>query len=248
MPVVAAPEANLLAQFAQVRRQTMDLVTPLSAEDMMVQAAPHASPTKWHLAHTTWFFETFLLMEQPGYEPFDPGFAFLFNSYYNALGERIVRSHRSLLSRPSLDEVFRYRDHVDSRMQQMLTDSEMTRDQRDRILIGLNHEQQHQELILTDIKQAFGDHPLHPAYRKGKSSHSHPEDGPATWIGHPGGLVSIGHVGSRFAYDNESPRHQVFLRPFRLSSALVTCGDYLEFIQDDGYARPELWLSDGWDA
>jgi ergothioneine biosynthesis protein EgtB len=236
----------LLAHFDDVRRLTLRLCEPLSVEDMNVQSMPCASPAKWHLAHTTWFFETFLLAEHlPGYRLYDPRFGYLFNSYYNAIGDRVARHQRGLLSRPGVGEVLAYRDHVDQAMRRLLHEpgpaiAELAR-------LGLEHEQQHQELLLTDIKHALASNPLRPAYQPG------PEDStgelPAMrWLGHPGGLCWIGHAGTGFAFDNESPRHQTFVQPFRLGSRLLSCGEYLAFMQAGGYDDPSLWLSDGWDA
>lgn len=235
---------DLLTFYDEVRRLTRSLCEPLSAEDMLVQSMPRASPTKWHLAHTTWFFETFLLAGSAGYEPFDPRFGFLFNSYYNAVGERIPRPRRGLLSRPTLDEVMRYRDEVDAAMRRLIASG---RPDAGRVVLGLHHEQQHQELILTDIKHAFAANPLRPAYRSRSTTLAGIASRP-DWLPHPGGLVEVGHDGESFAFDNESPRHPVYLRPFRVASRLVTCGEWLAFLDDRGYERPELWLSDGWDA
>jgi ergothioneine biosynthesis protein EgtB len=203
---------------------------------------PDASPVKWHLAHTSWFFETVLLGRRPGYKPFDPSFAYLFNSYYEALGPRHPRPQRGMLTRPSLDEVMAYRAHVDAAMESVIAaDAEAF---QQTLILGLHHEEQHQELILTDIKHAFFANPLLPAYGR--------DAPPATgatelaWRGHPGGLVEIGHQGEHFAFDNETPRHVVMLRPFRIASRPVSNGEYLDFIADGGYRRPEFWLSDGW--
>src|SRR5690349_18826122 len=214
---------------------------------------PDASPTKWHLAHTSWFFETFVL-GPAGVPPLDPAYGYLFNSYYEALGERHARPRRGLLSRPSLDEVRRYRRHVDEAVARALEGGGL--DARAAFIaeLGLHHEQQHQELILTDIKHALGSNPLQPAYAAPRP-HAAPAAAPRPpgWIDHAGGLVEIGAAeagapGVPFAFDNESPRHQVFLRPFRLADRLVTCGEYRAFVDDGGYRRPELWLSDGWAA
>jgi ergothioneine biosynthesis protein EgtB len=235
---------DLLTSYDEVRRLTRSLCEPLTAEDMLVQSMPQASPTKWHLAHTSWFFETFLLAGAADYEPFDPRFGFLFNSYYNALGDRIPRFQRGLLSRPTLDEVMRYRGEVDAAMRRLIASGHAD---AGRVVLGLHHEQQHQELLLTDIKHAFAANPLRPAYRErpGKLAGIASR---ADWLAHPGGLVEVGHAKKGFAFDNESPRHQVYLGPFRIASRLVTCGEWLAFQDDRGYERPELWLSDGWDA
>src|SRR5262252_402044 len=241
---------GLARRFVEVRRQTDSLAEPLSAEDCQVQSMPDASPTKWHLAHTSWFFETFVLQGTP----LEPAFQYLFNSYYEAVGPRHPRPARGLLTRPSLDEVRRYRRRIDDRMLERI-ERGVAGDVRARIVLGLNHEQQHQELILTDIKHLFGSNPNAPAYRRGPvpAAERAPAAGaPALeWIGHPGGVTEIGVAGpgadgEPFAFDNESPKHQVMLRPYALASRLVTCGEYRAFIGDGGYRRPELWLSDGW--
>ena len=236
---------SLAAQFRTVRGMTEWLASPLTAEDQQIQSMPDASPTKWHLAHTTWFFETVVL--QPyceGYRSFDPSYHYLFNSYYEALGARHPRPKRGLLSRPSAREILEYRDHVDDALEQFIGKIADLRVAQ-LVQLGLHHEQQHQELILTDIKHAFFQNPLRPAYAAHRLQTVQPA--PAMeWIAHPGGKVEIGHTGEGFAFDNEGPRHDVLLRPFRLASRPVTCGEYMNFMQDGGYTRPELWLSDGW--
>jgi ergothioneine biosynthesis protein EgtB len=240
---------GLVRRYLEVRRQTEQLCQPLSAEDCQVQSMPDASPAKWHLAHTSWFFETFVV----GGEPMAAAFGYLFNSYYEALGPRHQRAARGLLSRPSLDEVRDYRRRVDdamlARFERGLDDGACAR-----AVLGLAHEEQHQELILSDVKHLLGANPMAPAYRRQPrqppSGRGGARDGLA-WIAQPGGVVEIGAdapgpTGEPFAFDNESPRHQVLLRPYALASRLVTCGEYRAFIQDGGYRRPELWLSDGW--
>jgi ergothioneine biosynthesis protein EgtB len=221
------------------------LARPLSAEDQMVQSMPDASPTKWHLAHTSWFFETFLLApRQAGYRAFDPRFAFLFNSYYEGIGPRIARDSRGLLSRPSLEEVAAYRRHVDDAMTRLL---EAGGGEPALVELGLHHEQQHQELILTDIKHALAANPLSPPYRAAPAvERSLSPPGEPQFRRHDGGLVWIGHEGPGFAFDNEGPRHRCFLRPFAIADRPVTCGEYLRFMRDGGYQRADLWLSDGW--
>ncbi|HEY1706784.1 MAG TPA: ergothioneine biosynthesis protein EgtB [Rhizomicrobium sp.] len=240
------PEPRSLgAQFRDVRSMTEWLACPLTAEDQSIQSMPDASPTKWHLAHTTWFFETVVLLPYcEGYRAFNPKFHYLFNSYYEALGARHPRPQRGMLSRPSAREILQYRDHVDAALEKFIpkiTDARIAH----LVTLGLHHEQQHQELILTDIKHAFFQNPLHPAYvahRLQTVRHA-----PAmTWIDRPGGVVEIGHGGEGFAFDNEGPRHQVLLQPYRIASRPVTCNEYRNFIEDGGYARPEFWLSDGW--
>jgi ergothioneine biosynthesis protein EgtB len=229
-----------------VRRQTVTLAEPLSAEDQLVQSMPDASPTKWHLAHTTWFFETFIL--QPNaktYQPFDPQFTYLFNSYYKQLQGHPIRANRGLMSRPTLEEVAEYRRHVDHWMNEFLA-GEVGGDVQDLIELGLNHEQQHQELIVTDIKHALWSNPLRPSYLP---SHAVPagQASAMSWMTFEEGIYEIGHVGGGFAFDNESPRHKLYVQPFRLATRLVSNAEYLEFMNDGGYCRPELWLSDGWE-
>jgi ergothioneine biosynthesis protein EgtB len=248
-PRTAAPAppngAALIDEYRSVRARTEELCEPLETEDYVIQSMPDASPVKWHLAHTSWFFETFLLAPHvPGYRPFDPDFNFLFNSYYNAVGPRWQRDRRGALSRPTVAEVFRYRAHVDEHMDELLR--RLPAGAAPTVALGLNHEQQHQELILTDLKHALCANPLRPVYAPAAM----PKGGPARrrWVEFRGGLVWLGHDGRGFAFDNEGPRHQVFVRPFCLMSHPVTCGEYRDFISDSGYERPDLWLSDGWAA
>jgi ergothioneine biosynthesis protein EgtB len=248
--ILTGPEvqagADLARQFCSVRQQTETLCEPLTPEDMMVQSCAEASPAKWHLAHTTWFFETFLLAEfLPGYRPFHSDFIWLFNSYYNSVSDQPLKKLRGSFSRPSLAEILDYRRHVEDAMVRLIEGSLM-KDARQRVVLGLHHEQQHQELLAYDIKNAFWANPLHPAYRAGELPASRASR--VSWIGHGGGLVETGYGGEGFCFDNEQPRHKVFLEPFELASRLVTCGEYLEFISDGGYERPELWLSEGWDT
>ena len=236
----AALPADAPDAYARVRRSSEALAAPLSAEDSAVQSMPDASPVKWHLAHTTWFFETVVLARVPGYRVFDPAFAYLFNSYYEGLGPRHPRPRRGLLTRPSLEQVKAYRSHVDAAMEAVCGDEDL----QPLITLGLHHEQQHQELILTDIKHAFFANPLLPAYRE--AAQQRPGTKALEWIGHPGGIVPIGHAGEDFAFDNEGPPHQALLRPFRIASRPVTNGEYRTFIADGGYRRAEFWLSEGW--
>ncbi len=251
VPACDPADVDALAErFARVRLFTEELARPLSPEDCGLQSMPDASPTKWHLAHTTWFFEA-LVLGPAGEPPFDPAFAYLFNSYYEALGPRHARPRRGMLSRPSLAEVLAYRADVDRRVRALL--GRLGGGSHPELLplveLGLHHEQQHQELLLTDIKHAFGESPLHPAYRTAAKREAVAAGTPALgWIEHAGGLCAVGHAGAGFAFDNEEPRHPVHLGAFRLADRLVTCGELLEFIADRGYARPELWLSDGWAA
>jgi len=229
----------------------MSLCEPLTPEDMMVQSCPEASPAKWHLAHTSWFFESFILAEfAPGYRVFNPDFAWLFNSYYQSFSAFPEKRLRSSFSRPRLDEIVRYRAHVDEAIESLLeggADPEALK----RIELGVNHEEQHQELLLTDILHAFFTNPLRPAYMPDAA---HPTSQKRD-VGHPirylqfeGGLKEAGHAGEGFCYDNELPRHKVWLEPYSLADRLVTCGEYSAFIEDGGYQRAELWLSDGWYA
>jgi ergothioneine biosynthesis protein EgtB len=239
-----APTVLTLADFyRQVRAASESLAAPLSAEDCTIQSMPDASPVKWHLAHTSWFFETMVLEGRPGYRPYDARYSYLFNSYYETLGPRHPRPRRGLLTRPTLDEIKAYRAHVDAAMRPVLEETP-DEDLQDRIVLGLQHEQQHQELILTDIKHAFFANPLLPAYDAALPE-AHLERA-LEWRAHPGGLVEIGHQDTSFAFDNERPRHAVMLRPFRIASRPVCNGEYLAFIEDGGYRRPEFWLSDGW--
>jgi ergothioneine biosynthesis protein EgtB len=240
------PEFDLAGQFCNVRQQTEKLCEPLTPEDMMVQSCPEASPAKWHLAHTTWFFETFLLSEfLPGYRPFHPDFIWLFNSYYNTVSDQPLKKLRGSFSRPMLGEILEYRRHVESAMKRLI-EGGPAEDVRRRVVLGLHHEQQHQELLAYDIKNAFWSNPLHPAYREGELLES--KAGALSWVGHEGGLAEIGHGGEGFCFDNEQPRHRVFLEPFELASRLATCGEYLDFMRDGGYERAELWLQEGWDT
>jgi ergothioneine biosynthesis protein EgtB len=244
--IAEAQDASRLAgRYGDVRSFTELLAEPLSAEDQTVQTMPDVSPTKWHRAHTTWFFETFVLGEhRPGYEPFDPDYGFLFNSYYEAVGPRHPRPQRGVLSRPGIADIARYRAAVDASMCELLlggVDDAVA----DLVVLGLNHEQQHQELLLMDIKHVLGANPLFPAYVQAPALVPRPTP-VARWIEHPGGVVSVGHEGGSFSFDNETPRHETLLTPFALRSTLVTCGEWLEFIADGGYERPELWMSDGW--
>ena len=245
-------DVPLAEAYAAVRRLTEALAAPLSPEDQVVQSMPDASPAKWHLAHTTWFFETFLLLPYlPGWRVFDERWGFLFNSYYEAVGARHPRPQRGLLTRPSVAEVARYRAAVDVAMAELLS-APARRDCPDvaaLVRLGINHEQQHQELLLTDILHAFSCNPLRPSYR---SFHADPplaaapSAAPLAFVAFPGGLREIGADGRSFAFDNESPCHTVYLRPFRLAERPVSNGDWLAFIDGGGYLRPELWLSDGW--
>jgi ergothioneine biosynthesis protein EgtB len=244
-PADLSAAADLETAYTAVRRQTEALCAPLATEDYVIQSMPEASPVKWHLAHTSWFFETFLLQPSlAGYRPFHPEFAFLFNSYYEAVGPRWPRTARGLLSRPTVAEVYRYRAYVDEHMARVLRLADPSI--RAVVSLGLNHEQQHQELILTDLKHAWAANPLHPVYRKAVSVGGDPPH--QVWVSFPEGLAWVGHDGTGFAFDNELPRNRVFLNGFQMSNRLVTNAEYLMFMAEDGYGRSELWLSDGWAA
>ena len=241
---------ELLTLFLGVREQTDCLCEPLAVEDHQLQSMPDCSPPKWHLAHTTWFFETFVLRErEKDFQPHHPLFHFLFNSYYEAEGPRWPRAQRGQLSRPTVEEVRQYREAVNRRMAGLLeTVSTATFEEIRPILeLGLHHEQQHQELLLTDLKHAFAQNPLRPVYRQGHPVHASAASACHTgWIEQPGGMVWIGHRGPGFAFDNEAPRHQQFLRPFRIADKPVSNGEFQAFLRAGGYERPEFWLSDGW--
>lgn len=240
------PAPALRARYERVRAQSLALAAPLSEADAQVQSMPDASPTKWHLAHTTWFFETFLLERlEPGFAPHHPAFRVLFNSYYQGVGEQHPRPQRGLLTRPGLAEVLAYRRAVDERMAGLLA-RELGRDALALVELGLQHEQQHQELILTDLKHLLGSNPLDPAYRAAPAPPAHAA-APTGWCAFEGSRVAIGHDGTGFAFDNESPRHEVLLRPYALADRLVTQGEWLAFIDDGGYADPRWWLASGWD-
>ena len=242
---------SLLERFQTVRAATLSFVAPLSPEDLMVQSSPDASPGKWHLAHTTWFFETFVLREfVAGYQPFHPDFLWLFNSYYNSLGDMPEKKLRASFSRPPLDTILAYRTHVDSCIASLLSHS-VDDDAVRRISLGLEHEQQHLELLATDIKHALFTNPLHPAYLEAPALDPSGIAPPLDWITFNPGLTEIGVTPdpaalNSFAFDNETPRHAVYIAPFALGSRLVTCAEYLAFIDDGAYTRPELWLSEGW--
>ena len=242
----AATAPSLVGRYTVVREQTERLCEPLATEDFVVQSMEDVSPTKWHLAHTSWFFETFILRPHlHGYAELDPAYAFLFNSYYTQAGERHCRAQRGYISRPTVSEIFAYRRHVDEAMARLLGSMRPDDAVADLVELGLHHEQQHQELMLTDIKHVFSVNPLRPVYRERAPARLR-DAAPLEWIEFDGGLNEIGHTGTGFSYDNERPRHRVYVQPFRLASRLVTNGEYLAFMQDGGYRRPELWLSLGW--
>ncbi|WP_309606940.1 ergothioneine biosynthesis protein EgtB [Phenylobacterium sp.] len=247
-PLAGAPASVLaspLDRYRAVRHASLALTRSLTAEDQLAQSMPDASPTKWHLAHTTWFFETFLLAPHlPGYRAFDPRFAYLFNSYYEALGPRQPRPERGLLTRPSLDDVIAYRAHVDHGVERLLAVG--AADLADLLDLGLAHEEQHQELILMDILHLFAQSPLCPAYAPPRAAPAAAAVRPAGFVAFEGGLVEVGHPGPGFAFDNEGPRHKVWLEPFALADRLVSNAEWLAFMADGGYRRAELWLSEGW--
>jgi len=244
------PREGLADRFDAVRTGTGKLVEGLRAEDMVVQSMPDASPAKWHLAHTTWFFEEFVLApDLPGYRRFHPDYAYLFNSYYEQIGERHARPMRGMLTRPGVHEVRAFREHVDAAMARLMDVADGALWQRVAPLIelGLHHEQQHQELLLTDLLHLFSLNPLAPAYRAPAPRESIAAPG-ADWVVFDGGIHTIGHDGQGFAFDHESPRHEVLLRPFKLASRPVSNGQWQNFIADGGYDNAALWLSDGWTA
>jgi ergothioneine biosynthesis protein EgtB len=254
-PVAPSPSRGadgpaLAARFAEVRAHSLALAAPLSAEDQCVQSMADASPTKWHLAHTSWFFEAVVLSTQAGYHCFDSRWLHLFNSYYESLGTRHPRPQRGMLTRPSLAEVHAYRAHVDSAIEALVAAAE---DQTwagiaPLLELGLHHEQQHQELILTDILHALSCNPLLPAYAPAEppALRLAAAPPPLRWFQGPEDAVEIGHAGQEFAFDNETPRHRTWLQSYRIADRLVTCGEFAEFIADGGYRTPSLWLSDGW--
>ncbi len=235
----------LAERFCQTRALTIALIAPLAAEDCVVQSMPDASPAKWHLAHTTWFFEQFVLgPHAPAYREFDPRFGYLFNSYYETVGDRHRRAERGLLTRPTLEDVRAYRDSVDEGVLDLLahgTSAEVAA----LIELGLHHEQQHQELLLTDLKHLLSCNPLRPTYRE--LDVSEPADlEPLLFYQCPEGIYEIGHSGSAFSFDNETPRHRVFLAPFALAHRPISNAEYRDFIRDGGYTKAPLWMSDGW--
>jgi len=243
--VVPLSRKDLVASFRNTRNLSNTLAAPLSPEDQVVQAMPDASPTKWHLAHVTWFFETFILLpHSPNYIVFNETFTFLFNSYYEAVGARHARTDRGLLTRPSLDEVMRYRQHVDAGMENLLAHGLCDGQVKKLTELGINHEQQHQELMLMDILNLFSRNPLRPPYAATMLTFS-VGSGRENWLEFEGGLYEIGFNGTGFAFDHEGPRHKVYVKPFLIANALVTNREWLEFMADGGYERSELWLSDG---
>ena len=246
---VDSADRHLHRRLFETRAHSLALASPLTAEDMTVQASEDASPTKWHLAHVTWFFENFVLKPHlAGYRIFDESFNYCFNSYYEALGPRHPRPKRGLLTRPSSAEVMAYRSHVDEALQRLLQNGEALHGDAARLIeIGINHEQQHQELLLTDILALFAASPLRPAYQSADHLSSNQQtDDTLGWIDVGGGIAPVGHSGEGYAWDNEGPAHQALIHPFRIADRLVTNAEWLEFMQDGGYSTPSLWLADGW--
>ncbi len=237
---------SLSRRYEATRRFTERLRGPLSAEDCTIQSMPDASPAKWHLAHTSWFFDTFVLKTlAPERAPFDPAFEHLFNSYYNSVGAQFTRAHRGLVTRPGLARVEEYRAWVDDQMGEALRSGRIQGAMTDVVRLGIEHEQQHQELLLMDILHGFSMNPTYPAYAS-RAPNGSGEPAALGWVAHAGGALHVGHDGQGFGFDNEGPRHAVQLTPFELGSRLVTNAEYLEFMDDGGYSDPLLWLSDGW--
>ena len=239
----------LMERYAQVRGVSCALAEPLSPEDAQVQPVAFVSPTKWHLAHTTWFFETFLLLPHlAGYKPLDPAYSTLYNSYYNSVGAQFPQAKRGLISRPTLGQVLKYRRHVDQAMESLWREAseEAKAKLQELVEIGLHHEQQHQELLLMDIKYVLSCNPLFPAYQPPKPAAAPTEGRPMAWLTVKEGVYSIGHQSPGFAYDNEGPAHPEYVHATQIADRLVTAKEYLEFIEDGGYSSPQVWLSDGW--
>ena len=243
---VISPTLPLTERFLAVRRLTDLLAGRLSAEDQTPQSMPDASPTKWHRAHVTWFFEEFILKADPGYREYDPSFCYLFNSYYEAVGARHPRPQRGLVTRPGVADVTSYREYVDECLVGALEEGRLDEDARTLVELGCNHEQQHQELLLMDIKHLFSTHAFSPAYVDRPADDLSAAPAVQSWRSIRGGVVEVGHDGAGFAYDNEGPRHRVYLEDFEIAERAVTNAEWLEFMADGGYERPDLWLSDGW--
>jgi len=232
-------------QFKEVRSYTEELCENLETEDFVIQAIEEVSPTKWHLGHTTWFFEAFVLKEhQPGYKEYHPHFNYLFNSYYNGKGDRTARDQRGLMTRPTVKEIFAYRDYVNEAMRQFFEEREIDEKLSELVVLGLNHEQQHQELLITDLKYNLSLNPLHP---KVLDKGEYPSSKPLGWVEMDEGLYEIGFKDQGFSYDNEHSRHKVYLESYQISTSLVTNGEFLDFIENGGYQNHNLWHSEGWD-
>ena len=237
-------EQSVAESFRRVRAFSEVIAAPLSPEDCVIQTMPDVSPTRWHLAQTTWFFETFVLKPRGDYQVFSADYEYLFNSYYNSVGKQFPRHQRGLLSRPTVSEVLEYRSYVDAHVGDLVASGELTDQQCGVIELGLNHEQQHQELMLTDIKHVLACNPLFPVYRPTEMGVSEPQE--SSFRDFAGGIHQLGHEGQGFAFDNESPRHRVLLDDYQLAERLVTTGEYLAFMEDGGYQDPSYWLSLGW--
>jgi ergothioneine biosynthesis protein EgtB len=241
------PEQDLLAFYREVRAYTEHLCEPLEIEDYIPQPIVDVSPAKWNIAHTTWFFEEMVLKKYlPRYKAFDKNFGFLFNSYYNSIGERTHRDHRGDLSRPTVNQVFEFRRHVDEKMAELIA-AGLNDEARGLITLGLNHEQQHQELLVTDVKYTFSVNPLFPAYREHYAPEERHESTSAGPIEIQGGIFEIGYAGDKFCFDNELARHKIWLDDFSIADRLVTNGEFIEFIESGGYRDHGLWHSDGWE-
>ncbi|MBC7922600.1 MAG: ergothioneine biosynthesis protein EgtB [Ferruginibacter sp.] len=238
---------QLKERYQRVRRQSARICQPLEEEDYVVQPTGDVSPPKWHLGHTTWFFETFILSRQPGYRVFHPDYNYLFNSYYESIGARVVRTDRGNMSRPAVRDIYAYRAHVDEAMANFLeSEAAETTEVRNLVELGFQHEQQHQELLVTDIQYILGHNPLFPVYAPLPPSAESPEDALETYSGVSEGVYPIGYGGDGFCFDNERGVHNVFLHPFRVANRLVTNGEYLQFMADGGYADFSHWLQEGW--
>jgi ergothioneine biosynthesis protein EgtB len=250
-PTLTSDRTGLATRYREIRRVTEELCAPLETEDYVVQSMPDASPAKWHLAHTTWFFEALVLGPGvPGLANTPSKYSYIFNSYYHSLGERIPRADRGVLARPTVAEVYRYRAAIDAEMYRFFdrAGDDVLAGVVTNVILGFHHEQQHQELILTDLKHLFSLNPLRPIYREQGPTAESEAAPPSGWTTWPAGLVQIGHEEKGFAFDNERPRHPVYVESFRLADRLVTNGEYLAFMADGGYTRPEFWLSDGWNT
>lgn len=247
LPVKANPYKDWVKKYFEVRNRSVEICSPLEIEDYVVQPVVDVSPPKWHLGHTTWFFETFILQSNfPGYEVFDPQYNFVFNSYYETIGARVIRTDRGNLSRPSVSDVFKYREYVDQKMDEFLQSGYLTQPLESLLELGLNHEQQHQELLLTDIKYILGHNPLFPAYKKENISKKE-SAGNSEMISFSEGIYEIGFKGEGFCFDNELGRHRVYLNDFKISSQLVTNKEYVEFMEAGGYEDFRHWHAEGWD-
>lgn len=241
-------ESGLADSYASVRRHSLNICVPLETEDYIPQPIVDVSPPKWHLAHTTWFFEEMILKPHaPGYRQYNSDYSFLFNSYYETVGERVVRDMRGALSRPTVADVYRYRQHVDEKMLKFLEDGDVSDEVRELVILGLNHEQQHQELLFTDIKYSFSVNPTFPVYKIEDAICERQQKGSSDFASVGEGLYEIGHTGDAFCFDNELAPHKVFLPAYQIQKRLVTNGEYLKFIEDKGYETFNLWHSEGWD-